>query len=82
MLTDKELRIVQDLIFIAEEFNEECDHEANICFCGVTSSIIEGYAVLHSNGLGEHHWIIDYDITDGTLKPLLRCDKCFAEKPG
>ena len=83
MLSAKELRTVQDLIFIAEEITEECDHDANICFCSVTATVIDGYAILHSNGLGTCNFVTDYSWDSaGKLVRHLRCEQCYTEKQG
>jgi hypothetical protein len=84
MLTEHEANVVRDLIYIAENYVKEgggCDHSVGICFCVVTVQIIEGYAILHNAGFGNHRWVTDYDWNDdGTAKPVLRCEQCYVEK--
>lgn len=85
MLDDNEARVVTDLIYSLQDFVKEsgdCDHEVGICFCGIHAQIIEGYAILHASGHGDHKWVMDYTWDkDDNIVRLMRCEECYAEKP-
>ena len=73
------------LIWVSDEIKENggCDHQSNICYCGVTSNVVLGYVILHSHDPSKHNWIGDFEWdSTGNIKKIYRCEKCYEDKDG
>jgi hypothetical protein len=84
MLSNSQINAIREMIYWAENqirLEGGCDHEANICFCGVTANIIELYEIWHNDVPNTCTWVGDY-VWDANGQPtrILRCDKCYVEK--